>query len=93
MAQADIFAQGAGPGFAALVRKRLGAAEWFAVPDVAGAFNVSATSVHQWIEEGRLVAADINAGRVSGKGSPMRPYWRVTRASAEALADRIERGY
>jgi len=91
--QGDMFTGGAGPGFAAHVMARLGGAGWFAVPDVAAAFNVSDSAVRGWIEEGRLEAADINAGRAPRDGAPHRPYWRVMRASAEALAQRMEKGY
>ena len=89
--QADIFAGGAGPGFAAKVRENMRGAEWLAVPDVAEVMGVANSTVREWIEEGRLPAADLNAGRRSND-RPVRPYWRVMRAAVVALAERIERG-
>ena len=56
------------------------------VVDVALAFGVSTSKVTEWIEEGRLEAANLNAG------TPKKAFWKIPRASAVALARHINQG-
>jgi hypothetical protein len=88
------------PYFLDAITKRLGKQEQFGTADAAGVFDVSETTIREWIEEGRLVAADLNAGRHApvdpdrpGLGErPMRPYYRIQREAILALAKRMEIG-
>lgn len=86
--------------FAEAVERRMGRQEWFCVADCAAVFRVSEATVREWIEEGRLAAANLNAGRVapvdpereSLGNRPLRPYWRITREAVAQLAKRMEDG-
>ena len=86
--------------FKEAVEARMKKQEWFCVSEVAGVFETSETTVRGWIEEGRLAAANLNAGRRApvdearpGLGErPLRPYWRITRAAVLDLAARMEQG-
>lgn len=98
--QKDIFASGSSHHFREAVEARMGRRTWFCVAEVAGVFDVSESTVREWIEEGRLVAANLNADRTApvdaarpGLGErPLRPYWRITRAAVLDLAARMEQG-
>jgi hypothetical protein len=88
------------PYFMDAIVKRMRNQESFGTVDVAIVFEVSETTVREWIEEGRLVAADLNAGRHApvdpGRPKlgerPLRPYYRVQREAILALAKRMEMG-
>lgn len=96
----DMFAGGA--GYAALIEARLGrdTGRAYTVADVAAVFAVGETKVREWIEEGRLPAANLNAGMSvpldperPGRGErPLRPLWRVTRPAILAMARGMEAG-
>jgi hypothetical protein len=98
--QRDMFTGGGRAHFREAVEARMGRQTWFCVAEVAGIFETSETTVREWIEEGRLAAANLNAGRTvpidaarPGMGErPMRPYWRITRAAVIDLAARMEQG-
>lgn len=97
----NIFAGGA--GYAALIDQRLGkdSGHAYSVGDVAALFDVGATKVREWIEEGRLPAANLNAGMTAPVDPekpklgtrPLRPLWRVTRAAILEMAGRMEHGF
>jgi hypothetical protein len=78
-------------GFRALIERRIKSQEMFAVLDVASVFGVCATKVREWIDDGTLPVADLNAG-IFRHGQPMRPLWRVTRQAILDLAERMEKG-
>ena len=86
--------------YAETVERRLGRQDVFGVLEVAGVFGVAGSTVREWIEEGRLPAADLNAGRVArgadGKPldpeRPLRPYYRIERQAILDLAKRMEGG-
>ena len=80
------------PWFSEQVQRRMRAQENFGTVDVAALFGVSESTVREWIEEGRLAGADLNAGRRTETGEAMRPYWRVAREAIIALAKRMEAG-
>lgn len=82
--QTDLFA--AQPAWLATVMRRLPGADFLGVSDVALAFGVSSSKVTEWIEEGRLEAANLNAG------TPKKTFWRIPRAAVVALAQAIARG-
>jgi hypothetical protein len=83
-------------GWAAKIEGKCGHQEQFAVADVAAIFDVAPTTVREWIDEGRLPAVDLNAGRRVDAHDPaspeMRPYWRIMRQSVIDLAKLIESG-
>ncbi|MEG1428116.1 MAG: helix-turn-helix domain-containing protein, partial [Oscillospiraceae bacterium] len=60
--------------------------DYLSTSDVALAFGVSSTKVTQWIEEGRLEAADLNTG------TNLKTFWKIPRCSAIALAQSIAHG-
>jgi len=86
--------------FAEAVERRMARQEWFCVADCAAVFRVSEATVREWIEEGRLAAANLNAGRTAPVDPererlgtrPLRPYWRITREAVSDLAKRMEAG-
>ncbi len=88
------------PYYTQQVAARLKRQDAFGTVEAAGCFGVSETTVREWIEEGRLNAADLNAGRVRpvdpdepGRGTrPMRPYYRITREAILDLARRMDNG-
>ena len=82
--QADLFA--ALPAWLETVLRKLPGADFLSVVDVALAFGVSTSKVTEWIEEGRLEAANLNAG------TPKKAFWKIPRASAVALARHINQG-
>lgn len=82
--QTDMFAPK--PHWLETVERKLPVTDFLSVVDVAMAFAVSAAKVTEWIEEGRLEAANLNAG--TGK----KTFWKIPRASAIALAEQIDRG-
>jgi len=98
--QRDMFTGGGRAHFREAVEARMKKQEWFCVAEVAGVFDVSESTVREWIEEGRLVAANLNADRTApvdaarpGLGErPLRPYWRITRAAVLDIAARMEQG-
>ncbi len=80
------------------VERRMKRQESFGTVDAAGCFGVSENTIREWIEEGRLNAADLNAGRTRAvdpsdptRGQrPMRPYYRITREAMLELARRMD---
>jgi excisionase family DNA binding protein len=96
----DMFASRSGAGYAALIEARLGrdTGRAYSVQDVAALFNVGETKVYQWIEEGRLLSANLNAGMTVPVDSdrpqigvrPLRPLWRVTRQAIIEMAKAME---
>ena len=82
--QADLFAPE--PVWLETVLRRLPGMDFIGVADVALAFGVSSSKVAEWIEEGRLEAANLNAG--TGR----KTFWRIPRAAAAALARQIAQG-
>jgi len=86
--------------YAEQVERRMQRQDAFGTVEAAGCFGVSETTVREWIEEGRLMAADLNAGRTrptdparpEGKRRPMRPYYRITRDAMLELARRLDMG-
>lgn len=91
-----------GPRYAELIERRLGKDPntTFTVMDVAAIFNLSDTKVREWIEEGRLCAANLNAGMTcpvkpeepDGARRPLRPLWRMTREAIINHARNMEGG-
>lgn len=82
--QQDLFA--AEPQWLATVLRKLPSTDFLSVVDVSLAFGVSSSKVAEWIEEGRLEAVNLNAGTVK------KTFWKIPRASAEALARHIAQG-
>jgi|GEM_PF-2371235 len=91
--QTDVFSE-IKPYFREAVERRMRRQDQFGVIEAAGVFSVSATTVRQWIEEGRLLAADLNAGRTAPDEPEraLRPYYRITREAMIDLAKRMESG-
>ncbi len=101
--QTDIVAVIAGgPRYAELIERRLGkdTDKPYTVQDVAALFKVGETKVREWIEEGRLPAANLNAGMTcpvdaedpAAGRRPLRPLWRVTRDAIVSMAKSMEAG-
>lgn len=92
--ESDIFT-GRKDGYVELIRTRMGHQDQFSVYEAAGVFKVSETVVREWIEEGRLLAANLNRKRPSKVDSrnDMRPLWRITRSAILDLAKRAQGGY
>lgn len=100
--QGDMFAGGKGPGFAALVERRLkGKTEQiYRVSDVAGVLDLGKKKIHEMIECGRLPAVNLNkgmmvpvdAGRPSLGTRPLLPLWRITYDAIMELARSMEEG-
>ncbi|MGN0886424.1 MAG: hypothetical protein ACI4RT_05430 [Candidatus Spyradenecus sp.] len=82
--QPDLFAPK--PVWLETVLRKLPGSDFLSVVDVALAFGVSTSKVTEWIEEGRLEATNLNAG------TPKKTFWKIPRASAEALARHISQG-
>jgi ribosome biogenesis SPOUT family RNA methylase Rps3 len=100
--QGDMFAGGKGPGFAALVERRLGNSkeQIFRVSDVASVFNLGKKKILEMIECGRLPAVNLNKGmmvpvdreRPSLGTRPLLPLWRITYEAIMDLAKSMEGG-
>jgi hypothetical protein len=100
--QNDMFAGGKGPGFAALVERRLkGKTEQiYRVADVAEVLDLGKKKIHEMIECGRLPAVNLNRGmmvpvdkeRPSLGTRPLLPLWRVTHEAIMELAKSMEDG-
>jgi len=100
--QGDMFAGRGGAKFAELIEKRLGkdANKPLTVQDVAAVMELGETKVREWIESGRLPAANLNAGmtvmidaeRPSVGSRPMRPLWRITREALLNMVKEMEGG-
>lgn len=98
--QGDMFASGKGPGFAALVERRLkGKTEQiYRVADVASVLDLGKKKVHEMIECGRLPAVNLNRGmqvaidpaRPSLGTRPLLPLWRITHEAIMDLAKSME---
>lgn len=82
--QQDLFAPK--PVWLETVLRKLPGSDFLSVVDVALAFGVSTSKVTEWIEEGRIEATNLNAG------TPKKAFWKIPRASAEALAKHINQG-
>ena len=91
-----------GPHFAEMIERRLGkdTDKAYSIRDVAEVFCIGETKVHDWIVEGRLLAANMNKGMTRpvdkdspGKGTrPLRPLWRMTHKAILDLARNMEAG-
>lgn len=100
--QNDMFAGGSGPGFAALVERRLGnnKEKLFRVSDVAAVLDLGRTKILEMIECGRIQAVNLNRGmtvlidpeRPSLGTRPMLPLWRMTHDAIMDLAKSMEEG-
>ena len=100
--QGDMFAGGKGPGFAALVERRLkGKTEQiYRVSDVASVLDLGKKKIHEMIECGRLPAVNLNKGmmvpidreRPSLGTRPLLPLWRITHEAIMELAKSMEGG-
>ena len=100
--QGDMFAGKGGARFAELVEKRLGkdANKTLTVQDVAAVMELGETKVREWIESGRLPAANLNAGmtvlidpeRPSVGTRALRPLWRITRDALLNMVKEMEAG-
>ncbi len=100
--QGDMFAGKGGAKFADLIEKRLGNDnnKPLTVQDVAAVVGLGETKVREWIESGRLPAANLNAGmtvlidpeRPSVGTRALRPLWRVTREALINMAKEMEAG-
>ena len=100
--QGDMFAGGKGPGFAALVERRLkGKTEQiYRVSDVAEVLDLGKKKIHEMIECGRLPAVNLNKGMLvpvdperPGLGTrPLLPLWRITYEAIMDLAKSMEGG-
>lgn len=90
----DMFTQQT-DGYVELIATRMGRQDQFSVYEAAGIFKVSETVVREWIEEGRLMAANLNKQRPSKVNcrNEMRPLWRITRAAILDLAERVQGGF
>ena len=82
--QTDLFA--AWPVWLETVLRKLPGMDFLSVADVALAFGASTSKVTGWIEEGRLEATNLNASTAK------KIFWKIPRASAEALARHIAQG-
>ena len=82
-------------GYAKLIESKMQSQQQFAVCEVAEIFDVCNTNVREWIEEGRLLAADLNKERLShvDRNKPMRPLYKITRDAVLDLARRVQGGY
>ena len=86
--------------YAEQVARRMQRQDAFGTVEAAGCYGVSETTIREWIEEGRLMAADLNAGRTrpedpgrpEGNRRAMRPYYRITREAMLELARRMDMG-
>jgi len=97
-----MFAGGKGPGFAALVERRLkGKTEQiYRVSDVASVLDLGKKKIHEMIECGRLPAVNLNKGmmvpidreRPSLGTRPLLPLWRITHEAIMELAKSMEGG-
>lgn len=91
-----------GPHYVELIEKRLGTDHnaIYTVPDVAAIFSVSEWKVREWIDDGRICAADYNKDmtrpvdpeKPDGERRPLRPLWRMTRQAILDHAKRMEAG-
>lgn len=92
--ESDIFTDRT-DGYVELIKTRMGHQDQFSVFEAAGIFKVSETVVREWIEEGRLLAANLNRYRPSKVDcdNEMRPLWRITRPAILDLAKRAQGGY
>jgi hypothetical protein len=91
-----------GARFVELIERRLSKDQnvMYSVMDVAVVFSVSDTKVREWIEDGRLCGANMNAGmtcpvnpdKPDGERRPLRPLWRMTRAAIMDMAAHMEAG-
>ena len=100
--QSDLFAGGKGPGFAALVERRLKGKtdQLYRVSDVAAVLDLGRKKVHEMIECGRLSAVNLNKGMVvpidpdrPAVGTrPLLPLWRITHDAIMDLARSMEGG-
>jgi len=81
-------------GYAKLIESKMQSQQQFAVCEVAEIFNVCNTNVREWIDEGRLLATDLNKDRISHvSDGPMRPLYKITREAVMDLARRVQGGY
>ena len=97
-----MFAGAAGPRYAEMIERRLGNSKDkpLTVGDVAAVFKVGETKVREWIEEGRLPAANLNAGmsvavdaaRPELGRRALRPLWRMTYEAVLGMAREMEAG-
>lgn len=100
--QSDMFAGGKGPGFAALVERRLGnnKEKLFRVSDVAAVLDLGRKKILEMIECGRLSAVNLNKGmmvpidpeRPDIGNRPLLPLWRITHDAIMELAKSMEGG-
>jgi hypothetical protein len=100
--QNDMFAGGHGPGFAALVERRLGnnKEKIIRVSDVAAVLDLGRKKVLEMIECGRLPAVNMNRGltvpvdpeRPALGTRPLLPLWRITHDAVMELARGMEGG-
>lgn len=91
-----------GPRYVEMIKRRMhrDPNHGYSVIEVAGLFGVSDTKVREWIEEGRLPAANLNAGmtcpedpeRPGGARRPIRPMWRMSPEAVLAHAANMEGG-
>ena len=85
--QRDMFTE-AGAGYAELVAAR--AARYggraLTVEEAAAVLEISPTKAREYIEGGRLSAANLNVGL------PLRPLYRLTAEGLKAFAERAEKG-
>ena len=93
----DMFAGKIGPGFAALVERRLGKNKdrWLSVSDVAEVLDLGRTKILEMIECGRIPAVNLNRGMevLTSRGRrPMMPLWRITYDAIMQLAKSMEEG-
>ncbi len=89
-----------GARFVELIERRLSKYPnvMYSVMDVAAVFDVSDTKVREWIEDGRLCGANMNAGmtcpvnpdKPDGERRRMRPLWRMTRDAIMNMARHME---
>lgn len=84
--QMELFGAG-GHAWKDTVLRRLPGTDFLGVIDVALAFGVSQTKVVSWIEEGRLEAANLNAG-IAGR----RSFYRIPRTGVLDFIERIQQG-
>lgn len=87
----DIFYAQSRTGYAELIKKRVGAKQFFGTAEVSEIFNKCSEVIRCWIEEGRLPAVDTNAGRTRD-GQSVRANYTITRKAIIELAERIEKG-
>ena len=96
--QKDMFTGMGGTGYSDLIAQRVArfGAHALSIDNAAEVLEVSPSKVREWVEAGRIAAANMNDGMTvgtpNGGARPMRPIWRMTADALVAFARNAERG-